>query len=64
MLKTKEYQMDEERNQEHWRMVSRIFDRVMMIVFILFTILLIIYNLIDLTIMYREERDADIKPLT
>ena len=62
MLKTKEYEMEEAKNQENWRMVSRVFDRVTMIVFILITLFMVVFNLFDLVIKYKQHNNDDIIP--
>ena len=59
-LNLQEFELNEEKNKRDWEMVSRIFDRICMIFFLTACIIIVVYNSIDLYIMYREQVDEDI----
>ena len=59
-LNLQEFELNEETNKRDWEMVSRIFDRICMIFFLTACIIIVVYNSIDLYIMYREQVNKDI----
>ena len=52
-MNKQEYEVDEDANQRDWQMVSRIVDRICMIIFFIISIVLVAGYIIDLSIRIK-----------
>ena len=59
VLNKQEYEVEEDRNERNWQMVSRVFDRLCMILFFAVCGVLITYNVIDLYLRFKEADNDD-----
>ena len=59
MMNKQEYEVDEDANQRDWQMVSRIVDRICMIIFFIISIVLVAGYIIDLSIRINMSNDDD-----
>ena len=59
VLNKQEYEVEEDKNERNWQMVSRVFDRLCMILFFVVCGVLIAYNIIDLYLRFSEADNDD-----
>ena len=59
VLNKQEYEVEEDKNERNWQMVSRVFDRLCMILFFVVCGILTAYNIIDLYLRFREADNDD-----